>query len=381
MNDSKHVNRCREIDIFRGLVFLANFPGNLLFIHNIQEHSDWNGLSLVDVGFPMFVFALGTLCVSISQNRIKSSSKERCLKALKRSLIMLIIGLILNYLAGFLGRVFDYTSLYKGMDRAFYALKYITNLRIGGVLQRLAVVNIAVWIITLFVPRKYINWLIVIGLGAYQIVLLCFHGYEYSDRNIVALIDKVLLTEAHMFQGKTVEGVRIIFEPLGIVGTVSAVFQSLIGYQSARWLINDDNKTMYAICGTKLLFLGFLLSYIAPCNRNIWSPTYVFVTTGICMLLMFVLLEEKEKKSPFLSVFEKYGRSSLFVYAVATVVYTVIKYLPIDTDTSLLDRIFYILNKIIPFPYVASLTFSILYASLFLLLVHLLHKRDIIIKL
>ena len=115
MNDSKHVNRCREIDIFRGmaiaLVFLANFPGNLLFIHNIQEHSDWNGLSLVDVGFPMFVFALGTLCVSISQNRIKSSSKERCLKALKRSLIMLIIGLILNYLAGFLGRVFDYTSL------------------------------------------------------------------------------------------------------------------------------------------------------------------------------------------------------------------------------------------------------------------------------
>ena len=294
---------------------------------------------------------------------------------------MLITGLSLNYLMGFMGRVFDYTSLFIGIDKVFYALRYIQNLRFGGVLQRLAVVSFAVWIFSLYVPSKYINWSILIGLSVYQILLWLFHGYEFSNRNIAALVDKALITEAHMFHGKTVDGVRIVFEPLGITGTVSAVLQSLIGYQAARWMIDGNNRTMYATYGTKLFFIGFLLSYIAPCNRNIWSPTYILMSTGICMLLLFVLLGENDKKSSLLSAFEKFGRNSLLVFVLATVVYTVIKYLPIGVETSLLDGVFSILKVIIPFPHVASLLFSILYASLFLLLAHLLYKKDIIIQL
>lgn len=107
-------------------------------------------------------------------------------------------------------------------------------------------------------------------------------------------LDRTLLTPVHLYQG---EGVA--FDPEGLMSTLPAVAQVMLGYWVGRILVAfNPRRTMKALIkrGVNLLILGILISPINPINKKIWTSSYVLVTTGLAILILAGLVYFLDRK-------------------------------------------------------------------------------------
>jgi predicted acyltransferase len=116
-------NRLISLDVFRGLTIagmtLVNNPGTWSAIYWPLGHAEWNGWTPTDLVFPFFVFIVG-VSIALALGRWLEEGaplRPQYLKVIRRSLIIFGLGLFLN---GF----------------PFF---HLSDIRIPGVLQRLAV--------------------------------------------------------------------------------------------------------------------------------------------------------------------------------------------------------------------------------------------------
>ena len=78
--------------------------------------------------------------------------------------------------------------------------------------------------------------------GKPAVVLVIGHGYEFSERNIIATVDRMELGEPHMYSD-WVDGVLMKFDPDGLLSTLSSVAHVLIGFMAGRMLMSEsDNR-------------------------------------------------------------------------------------------------------------------------------------------
>src|SRR4030095_2129141 len=116
-------NRLGSLDVFRGITIagmtLVNNPGTWSAIYWPLGHAEWNGWTPTDLVFPFFVFIVGVSITLAFGRRLEEGAplRPQYLKVIKRSLIIFGLGLFLN---GF----------------PFF---HLSDIRIPGVLQRLAV--------------------------------------------------------------------------------------------------------------------------------------------------------------------------------------------------------------------------------------------------
>ncbi|KAL4703761.1 hypothetical protein ACJJTC_017549 [Scirpophaga incertulas] len=117
-------SRLRSLDIFRGLcialMIFVNAGGGG---YGIFSHSVWNGLTVADVVYPWFAFAMGEALVLSLNARLRASlprSAALC-QVVRRSIVLSLIGIILS-------------SVNVSWD----------NVRLPGVLQRLAAMYLIV---------------------------------------------------------------------------------------------------------------------------------------------------------------------------------------------------------------------------------------------
>src|ERR671912_1855600 len=110
--------RLLSLDVFRGLTVAAmvivNNPGTWHAVYPPLRHADWHGWTPTDVIFPFFLFIVGVAIPFGLEPRVSRASMARILR---RSAVILALGLVLNALFGF--------------DPA--------TIRLPGVLQRIAV--------------------------------------------------------------------------------------------------------------------------------------------------------------------------------------------------------------------------------------------------
>src|ERR1051326_6840467 len=117
-----HSARLASLDIVRGLavagMILVVSAGSWDHRYNQLLHADWYGWTLADMIFPLFLFAVGVAIVlSFSAHLQRGVTRLKIsLKVLRRSLVILILGLVLNALPSF----------------------DLATLRIPGILQRIA---------------------------------------------------------------------------------------------------------------------------------------------------------------------------------------------------------------------------------------------------
>jgi len=307
--------RFYSLDVFRGatvcLMILVNNPGSWAHIYAPLEHAPWHGLTPTDLVFPFFLFAVGNAMAFVMPKLEQAGPAIFWRKVLKRSALIFLIGLFLNW-----------WPFIKATD---YSFKVFENVRILGVLQRIALAYFFAAIIVFYLKGArafYAAMLLLLGYWA-----LCLLGNPVDPYNLQGwfgtAIDKAILGITHMYKG---EGIP--FDPEGIMSTLPSIAQVLFGYLVGNYIQeNGKSKEQFPdmlnglfVAAIALLITGFCWDMVMPINKKIWTSSYVVYTTGLATLTiatMIYLIEIKGVKSKISQFFDVFGKNTLFVFALS----------------------------------------------------------------
>ncbi len=314
--------RLLSLDILRGItvagMILVNNPGTWSSIYAPLEHASWNGLTPTDLVFPFFMFIMGVSTYFSLRKYDFTFSWPAFWKILRRSVLILLIGWAIAWFAIFL----------RGMSNpemtTLEAIFNFSHIRFLGVLPRLGICYGVAAMLGICVNHKWLSWIIGAMLIAYTLILFYGNGFEFSDRNVISIVDHKVLGADHMYSD-TIDGVTLKFDPEGLLSTLPSIAHCLIGFLCGGMIVRvkDNEKRSYnlLIIGAILTFCGFLLAYGIPINKKIWSPTFVFTTCGLAATLLGLLIwiiDIKGQKR-WCTFFEVFGVNPLFLYALSSV--------------------------------------------------------------
>ena len=237
---TKSTNRLLSLDVFRGItiagMILVNNPGNWSSIYAPLKHSNWNGLTPTDLVYPFFMFIMG-ISMYLSYKKFNFQfSKQTFTKLLRRSVLLFLIGLALSWFGlfcrGFNGLRSEELSLIERILQS--VVTGFENIRILGVLQRLALVSFIGSLIILLVKPKRIPWIIGVMLLGYWILMAFTNSYDMNDNNLVAMIDRALLGINHMYTEHLTNGATASFEPEGVLSTLPCISHVLLGFLAGK---------------------------------------------------------------------------------------------------------------------------------------------------
>lgn len=318
--EKKKEKRLLALDVMRGItiaaMILVNNPGTWSDIYSPLRHAEWNGLTPTDLVFPFFMFIMGVSTYMSMRCYGFQLSWPAVSKILRRTVVIFMIGLGLAWT----GLLVD--GMASGKALADAALS-VGEIRILGVLPRLALAYGIGALLALCCGTRHLAAVTVGILIAYALILILGNGYEFSERNIIATIDRIVLGESHMYTDR-IGDVAMRFDPEGLLSTLPSVAHVLIGFMAGRMLMGekDNNRRvlMLMIMGTCLTFAGFLLAYGFPINKKVWSPTFVLTTCGLAaqMLGLLIWLIDVRGKVGWCRFFEVFGANPLALYVFAT---------------------------------------------------------------
>ncbi len=375
--------RLLSLDILRGItiagMILVNNPGSWGHIYAPLEHASWNGLTPTDLVFPFFMFIMGVSTYMSLRKYNFSFSGPLLVKVVRRTIVIWLIGLAIAWFGLFLRGVLNEATLWEAMWN-------FDHIRILGVMPRLAICYGVGSITAVLVGQKKLPWVILGMLVVYAVILLLGHGFEFSERNVISVVDHKVLGPDHMY-ADTIDGVRLKFDPEGLLSTLPSIAHMLIGFMCGALIMgtkdNRERITRLFIVGTILTFSGFLLDFGLPINKKIWSPSFVLTTCGLASsflaLLIWVIDIKGHKK--WCRFFEAFGINPLFMYCLGAVLSIVIGAVKVG-DTSIKGYIYR--DLLMPVcgedATLASLVFALLFVGVNWCVGYILYKKKIYIK-
>jgi len=395
MKQTQTNTRLLSLDVLRGItisgMIMVNNPGSWGSIYAPLGHAQWNGLTPTDLVFPFFMFIMGvSMYLSFKKFDFKFSGKTFT-KLLRRSVLLFLIGLALGWFGlfcrGLNGMRGEELSL---IEKIVQAANNFENLRILGVLQRLALVSFFGSLIVLFFQPKRIPWLIGLILIFYWILMAASGSYAETENSLVAIIDRAVLGVSHMYTDHLPDGSTIAFDPEGLLSTLPCIAHVLLGFMAGK-IISDskDNGLRIQklfIFGTIILFLGFLLDYGFPINKKIWSSSYVLATCGLATLLLGLLIWiiDMKGRKHWSVFFESFGVNPMFIFVVAGIISVLLSNIGFMYYGEWISTKSFIYTQWLT-PVFGEMTGSLVFALLFVclnwMIGHILYKRKIYIKL
>lgn len=330
--------RLLALDVLRGLtiagMILVNSPGTWNYVYPPLLHSPWNGLTVADVIFPLFLFMMGmSMYISLKKFAFRLH-RELLLKIVRRTFLIFIIGTGIYATATFLGALRS-----ASLDPAFAgnpwqeAFASLAHVRILGVLQRLALCYGIGSLLVTTVRHRYIPYLAAALLIGYYGMLLAGNGFVYGSENILSQVDRHVLGIAHMYNDRGID-------PEGVLSTIPSVAQVLVGFCFGKICMERadmrDKLNRLFLYAAICLLLGFLLQDVCPLNKKVWSPTFVLVTCGFSALLLSVLLwyiDVRGKSRKVCKIFAVFGINPLFCYVLSEILYILADYLPLQEQS------------------------------------------------
>lgn len=380
--------RLLALDILRGItisgMIMVNNPGSWKYIYAPLAHAKWNGLTPTDLVFPFFMFIMGVSTYISLQKFNFESSKETLFKIFRRTIIIFLIGLGVSWFS-LSFRTFNNQPIENGFfDRLFVGITNFENLRILGVMQRLALTYCITSLVAIFVKHKRIPYIIEGSLFGYFLLQVLGNGFELSNSNIISIIDTAILGSNHMYKTG-----GFLLDPEGLVSTIPASCHVLIGFLCGGILMkikdNQERIVKLFIIGAIMTFPGFLFSYACPINKALWSPSFVLVTCGMASTLLALLIWIIDIKGykRWSIFFESFGVNPLFVYVLASILAILIGNIKFIYDDGLIS-IHSFLYKIVLQPifgdYLGSLVFALLFVGIIWIVGNILYKKKIYIK-
>ena len=264
------MNRLISLDALRGFTIAAmimvNYPGSENYIYFPLRHTEWNGLSFTDQIAPYFLYFVGVSIALAYSKRLDAGTARATLyrKIFFRSLKIYAVGMFLNLMPGF----------------DFHTIRWT------GTLQRIAIVFGLSALLYLNTNWKQQAWIAFGLLVSYWLALTCIPtpgvGKVMLEPgvNIVAWIDTKFLP-GRMWRGT--------WDPESLLTNITSVVSCITGMLAGRLLLTDKTpgeKVNYLMtAGTFMALAGYLWGLAFPLNENLWTSSFVLVTSGFASLL------------------------------------------------------------------------------------------------
>jgi len=315
--------RFYSLDVFRGatvcLMILVNNPGNWSHIYPPLDHAEWHGLTPTDLVFPFFLFAVGNALSFVMPRLQAGGDAVFWKKVITRSLLIYLIGLFLTWWP-FVRWTDDHLTFRPWVE----SNNPTAGVRILGVLARIAICYFfASIIIYYFKPKAafYIGLLLLILYWA-----LCYTLGDYSITGWFGNdVDRAILHEPHIYHGERVLGKPYPFDPEGIMSTMSAIVEVILGYLVGDYIQkkgkNFEMLSGLFVAGVAMILTGFCWDMVFPINKKIWTSSYTIYTTGLATITiatMTYLIEFRNVKGWFTKFFDVFGKNALFVFALSS---------------------------------------------------------------
>ena len=302
------MKRNKELDIFRGLticlMIIVNTPGSWSSVYAPFLHADWHGFTPTDWVFPAFLFAVGTAFAFVRKRWAEKTFSDVAAKILKRTFLIFILGYTMYWF-----------PFVKWSSTGELVASPLSETRIWGVLQRIAICYFAAAIMIFYLkPKQLIYTSIGILLGYWAI--LAGFGDLSLENNAVRHLDLFLFGENHLYGG---EG--IAFDPEGLLSTLPSIINVIGGYLAGVFIIKNQEKAyqsiaMLMIAGASLAALAYFWGYLFPINKKLWTSSFVLLNIGLDLMLMGILIYlMRVKEKPFrFGFFDVFGKNPLFIY-------------------------------------------------------------------
>lgn len=388
----KKTKRLLALDVMRGItiagMILVNNPGGWDRIYPPLKHASWNGLTPTDLVFPFFMFIMGISSYLSLRKYNFEFSMPTVMKIVKRTVLIFFVGFFLTWFSMFLRGVYSGAALWESMLT-------FDQIRILGVLPRLALCYGVGSLLGIAMSRKALKWCVAAMLVIYAVILVVGHGFEFAENNVIAVVDRAVLGEAHMYTDH-VGGEYLKFDPEGFLSTLPSIAHMLIGFLCGGIIVSTKGGEESRICklfiiGTVLTFAGFLLSYGLPINKKVWSPTFVLTTCGLASSLLALLIWIIDIKGyrRWGRFFEAFGVNPLFLYCLSAVLALIVGLTKIPWAAAeggvISIRAFIYQECLLPVcgndAAMASAAFAVLFVLLNWCIGYVLYKKKIYIKL
>lgn len=315
------------LDIFRGLticfMIIVNTSGNGSTTYWPLKHADWNGFTPTDLVFPSFLFAVGSSLSFVKHRWQVMYESEVVLKILKRTVIIFVLGFLMYWFP-----FFRLDSQWHLHSSPFY------DTRVMGVLQRIALCyGISAFLIYYLGLKKTLAIAVLI-LPLYWLLLWNFgvDGAQYSKTgNAVLFLDNYLLGPNHLYQG---EGLP--FDPEGILSTLPALFNVIVGYATGVFLQKYGRQSRWLVrmvlTGLGLIVLAVCWNEVLPINKKLWTSSFAVLTVGLDLLLIafIVYIVDILKFQKGANFFLVVGKNPLFIYLLSELGVAVMYMIPVE---------------------------------------------------
>lgn len=342
--------RLVSLDVTRGLAVAAMLAVNNEGINpghpGWLRHPEWNGLSVADLVFPLFLFCIG-VSSALSTRQMPTSpwnpspaGQERSFAAafrpmLKRFVILFLLGVGLS------------------------ALKQ-HQIVLAGVLQHIAITSLIAWF-ALLLPRRgqyAVGAALLVGASVFGL----WSGFE-NGHTLDQVVDRFL------YSRETAEGLPV---------AIASVFNVLVGaWVGRRFRSGDHLRIVRSLVTWTLgpLALGLAMSPWIPINKRLWTPSYALVGAGAAAgvsLAIYWMVDQLGWRRPF-EWLRELGANPLAVYVGCSALAALVP------DAWRITTVGW-LADVLPVA-VASVMWSVLWIVLAWVLADQLWRRRILIKL
>lgn len=367
--------RFLSLDVFRGMtvcfMIIVNTPGSGATPFAMLEHAAWHGFTPTDLVFPSFLFAVGN-AMSFSMKKFAQVENSTVLmKIFKRMLLIFLLGYLMYWFP-----FFSYN------ENGGISLSPIADTRIFGVLQRIAICYGIASLLIHYLSTRSVVVVSVLFLVGYWILLLVFGDAKdpfSMTGNAGQYLDLFLLGDKHLYHG---EG--IAFDPEGILSTIPACVNVIIGYYAGKFIPEKgkgyESISKLLLAGGLLILLAICLNPIFPINKKLWTSSFVLITCGLDLVIIGSLIYIVEVKSytKWTGFFTVFGKNPLFIYIVSEILLTIIRILfPHSDFNNWINHNFF--QVIAPGPF-GSLLFAICFMLVCWCVGYILDKRKIYIR-